>query len=224
MTGEMPRTRWELAPPEQRTYAQRFARLIADGADIDGEARLADALAPRRARVLDAGSGMGRVAASLLARGHEVTGVEKDPDLVRESRARYPRVPVVQADLLELSPTLLRDAGRPSSYDLVLLAGNVMVLLAPETERRVLGALASLLAPDGRVLAGFSLAGGPAFARTYAYDDFVADAAAAGLAVQHRFGGWDLAPADDDYAVVVLSRDASGTHPSGRPAGSPSPR
>ncbi|HET8604442.1 MAG TPA: class I SAM-dependent methyltransferase [Marmoricola sp.] len=209
MTGETPLTRWERARPDQRGYTARFAQLIAEGADIDAEARLADALLPRAARVLDAGSGMGRVAAALVERGHEVTGVEKDPDLVRESRSRYPEVPVVQADLLAVGPALLQDAGRPSSYDLVLLAGNVMVLLAPETECRVLRTLAALLAPGGRLLVGFSITGGPEFARPYAYDDFAADAAAAGLAVQHRFGTWDLAPAADDYAVVVLTPDAS---------------
>ena len=40
-------------------YAGVFEGLIDRGEDIDGEARLADVLAPRAARILDAGAGMG---------------------------------------------------------------------------------------------------------------------------------------------------------------------
>ena len=40
-----------------------FEDLVATRRAIDGEARLADVLAPRRARILDAGAGLGRVAA-----------------------------------------------------------------------------------------------------------------------------------------------------------------
>ena len=57
-----PPTRWQLAGESAQGYGEHFARLVADGDDIDGEARLADALAPRGARILDVGSGMGRVA------------------------------------------------------------------------------------------------------------------------------------------------------------------
>ncbi len=60
-----PPTRWALAGSPAQGYGEHFARLVADGEDIDGEARLADALAPRGARILDVGSGMGRVADAL---------------------------------------------------------------------------------------------------------------------------------------------------------------
>ena len=81
----MGETRWERARADERAqgaggYGAHFARLIAEGVDVEGEARLADALAPREARILDAGSGMGRVGAALAARGHHVVGVDFDPD------------------------------------------------------------------------------------------------------------------------------------------------
>ena len=77
----LPPTRWELAGPANRGYGETFAQRVAEGADVDGEARLLDAMAPRRARILDIGSGMGRVAAALQARGHHVVATEPDPAL-----------------------------------------------------------------------------------------------------------------------------------------------
>jgi SAM-dependent methyltransferase len=130
MTSSIPPNRWERAMGGTRSpYAERFESLIDQGEDIDGEARLVDALAPRRARILDAGSGMGRVAAALAARGHDVTAVEKDPDLIARSRARFPDVAVVESDILGLSRPFLEAAGRPPSYDVVVVVGNVMVYL-----------------------------------------------------------------------------------------------
>lgn len=200
---ELPATRWELA--DHSGYGRRFAQLVTDGEDIDGEARLADVLAPRGARILDAGSGMGRVSAGLTRRGHDVTAVEKDPALVAQSRETFPDVSVVHSDILGLTPALLEAAGRPSSYDVVVLVGNVMVLLAEGTERRMLETLAALLAPGGRILVGFHKSGGPQNAHVYPAAEFLADVEATGLAVQHMLGGYDLNPADDDYGVWVLS-------------------
>ena len=54
----------------------------AEGRDLAGEARFVDALAPRAARVLDAGCGPGRVGAFLHALGHTVVGVDVDPVLI----------------------------------------------------------------------------------------------------------------------------------------------
>ena len=64
----LPPTRWELAGADNRGYGQTFAQRVAAGVDVDGEARLVDALAPRGARILDIGSGMGRVSAALRSR------------------------------------------------------------------------------------------------------------------------------------------------------------
>jgi len=98
--------------------------------------------------------------------------------------------------------------GRPVAFDLVVCVGNVLVFLAPDTERQVLARLASLLAPGGRVLAGFHLRGAPPGARHYPPDELAADAAAAGLRVDLRAGSYELQPADDEYAVWLLTREA----------------
>src|SRR5690606_14303698 len=107
------------------------------------------------ARILDVGSGMGRVAAALVARGHRVVAVEPDPDLVAQSRATYPHVEVVHADILGVE-----DDQVGGDFDLVVVVGNVMVFLGEDTERAVLTRLASLLADGGRVLVGFEPTGG----------------------------------------------------------------
>ena len=202
---EIPPNRWERLAG-QSTYAQVFEDLIARGEDIDGEARLVDVLAPRHGRVLDAGAGVGRVAAACAARGHDVTAVEKDPDLVARSRRLFPDVPVVEADILGLSPEMLEQRGRPSSYDVVVVVGNVMIYLAEDTEPRALRTLGDLLAPDGRILVGFNPEKGPQFSRDYPVEDFRAHVEEAGLVVQHQFGTYDLAPPSDDYVVAVLRR------------------
>lgn len=210
----MAETRWERARADERAagrggYGARFAQLIADGEDVEGEARLADVLAPRQARILDAGSGMGRVGAALKRRGHDVVAVDADPEILAQSRATYPDLPLVEKRLDELTAADLEVAGHPTAYDLVVCVGNVMILLAPDTEPTVLANLAALLAPGGRLLVGFHLTGAPcAHGRHYPVGEFAADAAAAGLTVESRNGSYDLAPFTDasDYAVHVLRR------------------
>lgn len=193
-----PPTRWQLAGEDNRGYGRHFAELRASGSDIEGEARLADALAPRGARVLDVGSGMGRVAAALVARGHEVVATEPDAALRAQSRATYPDLAVLPHEALDLDPV---DVG---VFDLVVVVGNVMVFLGEDTERQVLRRLRSLLAPGGRILAGFELRGPKSGSRVYPAEDFLADAAASGLTATWRFGSYELHGPNDDYAVWVL--------------------
>jgi SAM-dependent methyltransferase len=207
-------TRWEQARAHERAegqggYGAHFARLLSEGVDIEGEARLADVLVPRNARILDAGSGMGRVGAALVARGHRVVGVDFDPEILDQSRRTFPDLPLVESRLDELTAVTLTDAGFPAEHDLVVCVGNVMILLAPDTERTVLGNLAALLAPEGRLLIGFALSGAPSgFSRSYPLAEFVADYEAVGLESVHRFATYDLAPFTDEstYVVHVLRR------------------
>jgi SAM-dependent methyltransferase len=195
-------TRWELAGEGTRGYGEKFGRLVAAGEDVDGEARLADVLVGRGARILDVGSGMGRVAAALQARGHDVTAVEPDAALVAQSRRTYPELAVLHADVLDADPAALG-----GGFDLAVLVGNVMVFLAEGTEREVLRRVHGLLAPGGRVLVGFHPVAGPATARDYSPEEFAADASAGGLRVDLLAGSYELHPPSPSYAVWVLSRE-----------------
>jgi SAM-dependent methyltransferase len=203
--ADLPPTRWALDGAHTAGYGTRFADMIAAGEDVVGEARLADAMLARGSRVLDAGSGMGRIGAHLAHLGHQVIAAEPDPVLVEQSRATYPQLVVVPHEILELTTDVLESAGGPAEFDLVVCVGNVLTLTADGTEVDVLARLRSLLAPGGRILAGFHLVGGPAAARDYPPATFGEHVAAADLQVDHRFGGYDLRPVDDQYAVWILS-------------------
>ncbi len=195
-----PPTRWELAGEANRGYGRHFADSVARGVDVDGEARFLDAMAARGSRILDVGSGMGRVAAALRARGHDVVATEPDAALREQSRATYPDLEVLPHEALALDPDEV------GTFDVVALVGNVMVYVAEDTERRVLARVRDLLAPEGRAAIGFHLSGVKAGSRAYPADEFVADAAAAGLRVVHRFGSYELHEPNDEYAVWVLAR------------------
>ncbi len=196
-------TRWEeqvrANPEHSRWYVQRFRQMAADGADLDGEARLVDAMVPRGSRVLDAGCGPGRVGAALAARGHTVVGVDVDPVLIEAAEADHPGPTWLVGDLAELD---LPARGVAEPFDVVVRAGNVLTFLAPGTEVEVLRRLAAHLAPGGRVVAGFGAG------RGYAFDAFVADAGAAGLRVDVELSTWDLRPFEpgSGFLVAVLSR------------------
>ncbi|MGS0685779.1 class I SAM-dependent methyltransferase [Nakamurella sp. GG22] len=201
---DAPPTRWETTVTGERWdfYVDRFAREYAEGADLEGEARFVDVIAPRGARMLDGGCGTGRITAALHRMGHRVIGADRDAGLVEIARSRYPGPPFLASDLLTLTPTALSDAGGPFELDVAVLAGNVMVYLAPGTERAVLSTLAGLLVPGGRIVTGF------ATDREYRVPDLDLDASAVGLDVEHRFATWHLDPWTDDadWAVSVLRR------------------
>ncbi len=183
-------------------YRDRFAGLVESGADLDGEARLIDALAPRQAAVLDGGCGTGRVSDALRRRGHRVIGVDRDAGLVATAREWYPGTHYLVSDLLALNSDLLRSVDAPTEFDIVGLPGNVLVFVAPGTERAVLTVLTALLRPGGLLVTGF------ATDREYSVAALDHDAAAVGLRTEHRFSTWQLGPwsADAAWAVTVLRR------------------
>lgn len=77
-------------PSHSENYAARWKRFVAEGKDIDGEARFVDALSPRGAKILDAGCGTGRAGGPLIARGHTVAGIDLDPVLIEHAKHDFP--------------------------------------------------------------------------------------------------------------------------------------
>jgi SAM-dependent methyltransferase len=184
-------------PQHSAAYIQRFKDLAAAGHDLVGEARLVDAMLPRGSRVLDAGSGTGRIAAHLAEVGHEVVGVDGDPVLVAAAAAEYSGPTFLVGDLAELD---LPARGIPEPFDAIVCAGNVMTFLAPSTRRDVLRRLRAHLRPGGRAAIGFGAG------RGYAFDDFLADARATGWTPDLLLATWDLRPftPDADFLVALL--------------------
>jgi SAM-dependent methyltransferase len=191
-----PRPRWftDTKDGHSAWYVARFRQLAAEGADLAGEARFVDALLPRRSRVLDAGCGPGRLGAELHTRGHTVVGVDADAELIAAALADHPGPRWLVGDLSVL------DLSDEEPFDLAVLAGNVMLFVAPGSEQQVLSGVAAHVRPGGRIVTGF------ATDRDYRVEAFDRDYAAAGLVLEHRFATWDLEPWHDDadWAVSVL--------------------
>ena len=199
-----PRPRWfdQWDEPARQEYAHRFTDLAARGEDVDGEARFVDAMARRGSTILDAGCGVGRVAAALAAQGHRAHGVDVDPILIDHGRTLNPDLPLAVLDLVEATPDSLAAARLPAAYDLVVCAGNVMHFTADGTEARVVANLAALLVPGGRLVFGFGTD------RAFTPDLLDQHAEAAGLTREHRFADWELRPFHDGagWAVSVYTR------------------
>ncbi|MDQ6716534.1 MAG: class I SAM-dependent methyltransferase [Actinomycetota bacterium] len=196
--SDAPSNRW-LAEAGGRagTYDDRWEELAAQGHDVHGEADLVSWLGA--ATVIDAGCGTGRVALELARRGVDVVGVDLDPAMLQVARAKGPELRWIQGDLADLD----LDLGR--AFDVVVMAGNVMIFVAPGTEGRVVANLARHLAPGGALVAGFQLDEGRLDLATYD-----AHCAAAGLALEHRWATWDRQPwvEGGSYAVSVYQRTA----------------
>ena len=184
-------------PEHSIAYIQRFRDLAAAGQDLVGEARLVDAMLPRGARVLDAGSGTGRVGGQLAVLGHEVVGVDGDPVLVAEAETEHPTATWLVGDLAHLD---LRAAGIAEPFHAIVCAGNVVTFLAESTRVEVLARLRAHVRDDGRAAFGFGAG------RGYEFADFLADSATAGWTPDLLLSTWDLRPftADSDFLVALL--------------------
>jgi len=149
--------------PRGDAYDRRFMELEATGQDVHGEADFVVSLGVRS--VLDAGCGTGRVALELHRRGLTVVGVDADAVMLDVARRKGQGITWVEADLVDV------DLAR--TFDAVVLAGNVMIFLAPGTEGQVLANLARHLEAGGLLVAGFSTDAG---LELPAYDRMAADA------------------------------------------------
>ena len=109
-------------PDHSHRYIERFKIMEAAGHDLYGEARTVDAMAPREARILDAGCGPGRHAGWLHQRGHRVVGVDVDPVLIAAAQEDHPGPAFLVGDLAELD---LPSQGIEADFDIILSAGNV---------------------------------------------------------------------------------------------------
>lgn len=186
-------------PEHSRWYAERFRAMARTGRDLLGESRLVDALAPRGARLLDAGCGPGRHGGHLSRLGHTVVGVDIDPELVAAAAEDYPGATWLVGDLVSLD---LPAQGEPGPFDGALLAGNVMDFIPAEHQAEAVRRVAAHLVPDGFVVIGCRVG------RGFTPRDLDEASPAAGLRLEQRFATWDLRPwtADSDFCVSVLRR------------------
>ena len=183
-----PVTRWleETGGTRGAAYEEHFRRLEEQGDDVHGEARAVAALLAPGARVLDAGCGTGRVARQLARLGHDVVGADNDASMLAAARAAAPELRWVDADLATL------DLGE--RFDAVVLAGNVVVYVAPGTEGEVLARCAAHLVPGGLLVSGW---------RTDLLPRADYEALVADLEPVARWSTWDGEPWRDDADLCV---------------------
>jgi SAM-dependent methyltransferase len=160
--------------------------------DANAEADFIERLEPMPGSVLDAGCGTGRVAIELARRGFSTTGVDISTAMLVQARRAAPHLDWRLGDIACVRLN--------RKYDLVLMAGNVMIFLVNDTEGSVLRNMARHVASGGLVVTGFYLSMGRLQLETY-------DALArhVGLRLQARYSGWQREPwnPDANYAVSV---------------------
>lgn len=184
-----------LNPQHSANYAARWKQFAAEGKDIVGEARLIDAMAPRGARILDAGCGTGRIGGYLAACGHTVVGTDLDPYLIDVAKQDFPDVAWHVGDLT-------RDAIPEGNFDLAVVAGNVFGFIAPEGRDAALRTIYNALVPAGRAVIGFGAGRGLAFG------EFFELCEAAGFTVEGKYSTWELDPFElgSSFLVAVLRK------------------
>lgn len=196
-------TRWETDTDDNHSnwYIERFRTMAAEGTDLEGEARLINAMVAPGSRILDAGCGPGRTSGALHRWGHTVVGVDADPALIAAAETDQPGPSFVVADLADLD---LSSTEHSEPFAAAVLAGNVVAFVAPNTEADVLRHVAAHVVDDGFVAVGFHISKVP----LEIFEQAVADAE---LAFEHRFATWDLKAwhADADFVVAILRRPSA---------------
>ena len=188
---------WHPGRPDSGRDYDAFIEAKLAGENPHGEADFVEALGVRS--VLDAGCGTGRVGIELAQRGLAVVGVDLDPAMVARAREKAPDLDWRLGDLATV------DLGR--TFDCILLAGNVMIFLAPGTEADIVANLGRHLSAGGALVAGFQIMPGRLTLTTY---DRLA--LAAGLELHERWSTWQRHPWQPgaNYAVSV-HRNSSGS-------------
>lgn len=197
-------TRWftEFDDFHSHWYADHFREMVQAGDDVEGEARLVDAIVAPGSRILDAGCGQGRTAGALFQRGHSVVGVDLDPILIAAAVDDHPGPTYVHADLAALH--LPDTAAALAPFDAAVSAGNVITFVEPGTEVTVLSNIRRQLKPDAPFILGFQV-------ERYPLADFDRDLHSAGFVLESRFATWDLRPWSDEaeFAVSILRNPAN---------------
>ena len=193
MSDDTPSSKWDSVDTD--AYDTHWKKLEAAGHNPHGEADFVWRFSP--GSVLDAGCGTGRVAIELARRGCDVAGVDLDEPFITKARAKAPELDFHLGDLSDVH------LGR--TFDVVVMAGNVMIFVAPGTEADVVTNMAAHVAPGGRLIAGFQLG------RGLDVESYNAAASQAGLLPEEHWSTWDADPASDasDYAVLVHTKPAS---------------
>ena len=205
-------------------YDQRWESMAARGENVHGEADAVTRLIerhvvdrvggdePRVFHVLDAGCGTGRLAVELERRGHIVTAIDLDPDMVERARAKSSAIRWLVGDLAKLDDVIDADDG----YDVIVMAGNILNFCAPGSQTAIVHNLVRHLAAGGMLVCGWSQ---ELREDAYLWTDFVRDARELGANLAETWTNWDgdTMPAftlggepvrSSDYAVIAVIKSS----------------
>ena len=183
-------------------YDERFDAMAARGDNVHGEADAVSRLIEshfdgRSCRILDAGCGTGRLAVELERRGHKVTAIDLDADMVEKARPKSMTISWMVGDLSRVT--------MDERFDVVVMIGNILNFCEPGAQAEIVRNMVSHLDQGGLLVCGWSQENR---ADSYHDDQFVADAISAGASHVSTWKSWDGEPYDGgDYAVVVSRRD-----------------
>lgn len=160
-----------MAHPQEEKYIEAMSRPTVVEAysawrTVSDAERLCVELAVQPgARILDAGCGAGRFARFLLERSGSYIGVDASPEMIEAARENCPGAEFVVSDILNFESA-------PASFDAVLLMGNVLDCLQPESRRSLLLSLCKeWLNPQG-ALVGSSHLTKPGEVRGYYTEEY----------------------------------------------------
>lgn len=187
MTEHTNEGRWESVDTD--AYDKHWQKLEAAGHNPHGEADFVSRFSP--ATVFDAGCGTGRVGIELASRGCAVVGVDLDQPFIDKAQRKAPELDFRHGDLATVD--------LDQTFDVVVMAGNVMIFVAPGTEGQVIANMAKHVSPEGRLISGFQLG------RGLDVETYNAAATAAGLVPAEHWCNWDgeEPTGASDYAVLV---------------------
>jgi SAM-dependent methyltransferase len=172
-------------------YDERWEQLAESGENIHGEADFVEAYGPLS--VLDAGCGTGRVAMELYRRGIDVVGVDLDERMLGTARRKAPDLSWVSGDLTTLA------LGR--TFDVAVLAGNVMIFVLPGSEKAVLSSVTNHLTTNGVLVAGFEIK--PDAISLAEYDSVMSEI---GMEPMGRWSTWQRDPYQGQHYAVSAHR------------------
>ena len=188
-------------------YDAPYEARAAAGLDVHGEANLIEKLLHSDLNqtnsippfhILDAGCGTGRMAIELACRGMEITGVDLYEVMLNQAGHKAPQLDWRLGDLSTI------ELGR--TFDAIVMAGNVMIYVTPDTEAAVLANMTHHLKPGGLLVAAFELTFHSWTKLTIESYDRLAETA--GLRKAARWSTWEQTPWSslDTYAVSLHTK------------------
>ncbi len=179
-------------------YEARFAKLAAEGQNIHGEVDALDRLRNENSwatpTVFDAGCGTGRTALELASRGWSVSAADSDPDMIALATSKSVDIHWEHGDLTTI------DLGQ--KFDVVLMAGNILLFVHEQTEAQILSNMAKHLEAGGLLIAGFALT---EFTLAQ-YEQWCREAE---LALVQQWATWDGDPYEGGDYIVSIHRLAT---------------